>query len=103
MSNSSTEKIPVLKDLPKEFEISSNWGYKTAAYPYDKNLEAINKEDYKSVDNRFFYYCDICEGWIEGYAYQYEEDDLGPLCGRKGTVSSCIRCGHEIGFSGIVS
>ena len=93
--NPSDENIPVLENPPAGFEISNDRNYKTARIPFDQMME--------SNDTRDFYYCLHCNGWIEGIPFEHHEDDIGPLCGRRGIVSSCIRCGNEIGFSGMVS
>ena len=56
-------------------------------------------------DNRLdcMFYCQYCEGWIKGQPTEYQEDTLGPLCGRRGIASYCIRCGNEIDFYGVMS
>ncbi len=52
-----------------------------------------------------FHFCDRCGGWIEGYANQFEVNNLNSnmLAGRKGTEYFCRRCGTEIGFFGLMS
>jgi hypothetical protein len=76
--------------------------YKIARIPVKILIEMHDKgEDISSIPN--YYYCMFCEGWVEGEPYEYTENTIGPLCGRDGLVSACIRCGREIGFSGRVS
>lgn len=99
--NPSNQELQVHKELPEGF-VASDWSNpKLARIPGDVLIEGRNNG--KPLDLRTFYECRFCEGWIEGQPYEYHEDNLGPLCGRRGTTSSCIRCGHEIGFSGMVS
>lgn len=100
--NPSDNSIKVHKNLPIGFIETAGWGhFKTARKPI-KDLIDAHKAG-KDVDHRSFYHCMFCKGWIEGKPYEYREDTLGPLCGRSGSVFSCIRCGCEIGFSGMVS
>jgi hypothetical protein len=100
--NPSDTGIPVLKELPEGYSETKGWGeYKVAGYPLDKLIKEAKEG--RTADYKSFYQCRYCDGWIEGKAYEYFEDDIGPLCGRRGTVSACIRCGNEIGFSGMVS
>jgi hypothetical protein len=105
--NPSDKSIPLLKTLPERFVANGGladlggWSIKTARIPHEELIR--DKKDGKNVDHRMFYYCTHCEGWIEGHPYEYHENTIGPLSGRDGTVSSCIRCGNEIGFSGAVS
>lgn len=51
----------------------------------------------------FLHFCPSCMGWVEGKPDMLREDTSGPLCGRKGTSTSCRRCGRKIGFFGSVS
>jgi len=100
--NPSDESLPVLDKVPDGYEISKlTWSFQEARLPIDKLIE-MHKADVKFRETQF-YNCKYCKGWIEGEPYQYHEDNIGPLCGRRGTVYSCIRCGREIGFSGMVS
>jgi len=100
--NPSDNSLNVLKTLPDGFEETSGWGgFKTASRRMEDLLE--QKKQGVPLDHRMFYTCQFCKGWIEGRPYEYQENTIGPLCGRKGYVSSCIRCGNEIGFSGMVS
>lgn len=55
------------------------------------------------TDNRPYYHCPVCKGWIPGYPDTDEIDTISPLAGRRGTVELCRRCGEEIGFTGEVS
>lgn len=100
--NPSDSSLPVHKSPPGGFEILGGWGgFKTARFPFDKVIElANNKQEW---DEREFYHCRNCDGWIEGKPYEYKENSMGILCGRRGTTSSCNRCGDELGFSGMVS
>lgn len=52
-----------------------------------------------------YYFCRYCGGWIEGYPNEYRVNTMDSyrLSGRRGTESHCIRCGEQIGFSGMVS
>jgi hypothetical protein len=54
---------------------------------------------------KLYYFCSSreCDGWIEGFPNQYNENTLGPLCGRDGKVIKCKRCGYEISFIGYMS
>lgn len=49
------------------------------------------------------HFCGLCGGWIEGTMNESYEDSIGPLCGRRGTVMSCRRCGWELKFVGMYS
>lgn len=100
--NPSDSSKEVLQELPKGFIEDSGWeGFKVARLPVKVLLE--QKKSGQPIDQRQFYNCRHCKGWIEGDPYQYKESSLGPLCGRRGTTSACIRCGKEIAFSGLVS
>lgn len=100
--NPSDDKLPVLKKVPKDYEVTgADWSFQRARLPFDKLLEKYKAN--KNFKERRFYSCRYCKGWIEGEPYEYHEDDIGPLCGRRGDVFSCIRCGNEIGFCGMVS
>jgi hypothetical protein len=48
-------------------------------------------------------FCPSCKGWVEGRPYTSRVDNLGPLCGRRGTEYHCPRCGEQIAFVGMVS
>lgn len=104
--NPSNEDVPVLNELPTGF-VESTWGSpKTAKHglPIEEMIEKIKAgAKMEDFDHRCFYHCCYCKGWIEGEPYQYREDNIGPLCGRRGTAYSCQRCGHEIGFSGMMA
>lgn len=52
---------------------------------------------------RHFYECRHCKGWIEGHPHESRVNNLGPLSGRRGTEFHCVRCGHEVGFTGMMS
>lgn len=82
--------LPVLPQPPVEAVIhrAADWNA-----PYDT----------ARAPSRWFYKCRHCDGWIEGHAGSYRENTLAPLSGRSGTAYHCIRCGEEIGFSGMVS
>lgn len=102
--NPSDKNLKVHKTLPEGFKDDGLccWtSFKIARVPAAELIK--NKQSGKKLDLRNFYFCRFCEGWIEGDAYEYRENTIGPLCGRDGTVYSCIRCGHELGFSGRVS
>lgn len=100
--NPADNNVELFQTLPEGFQVAREiYGYKVGMIPFDAALSA-SKNDEK-VDSRIFYFCNYCNGWINGHPYEYHEDDIGPLCGRRGIVSSCIRCGHEIAFSGMVS
>ena len=69
-----------------------------------ENISVIGKKRAITQDGtRWFYYCRFCEGWIEGEPNAYDEDTMGPLCGRRGVASHCKRCGEEINFCGVIS
>lgn len=100
--NPSDETISVLTELPPRFEERLECGrIKTAYIPAKLLIE--DKQNGKPIDARILYHCPYCKGWIDGRPYEYRVDNIGPLCGRRGITSSCIRCGREIGFSGMVS
>ena len=99
--NPTNKTLKVHKELPPGFK-ASEWGRPTTAHIPAASL-VKDKQAGKKPDFRWFYECAYCKGWIEGRPSQYEESNLGPLCGRRGTVYSCIRCGHELGFEGIMS
>lgn len=48
-----------------------------------------------------YYKCPYCKGWIKGQPYEAREDSAGLLAGRRGVMTSCIRCGSELGFEGV--
>ena len=48
----------------------------------------------------FAHFCSQCAGWVEGMPQERNEADMGMLCGRRGVVTTCRRCGHELGFFG---
>jgi hypothetical protein len=81
-----TEEMKVLKELPEGVEVSGD--------------EAILFKDDKVFN---WHFCKRCEGWIEGRAGTQSEDTIGPLCGRRGHSTYCLRCGHEISFFGMMS
>lgn len=86
------EDIPVLKELPPGItEFPSVAGTRAALG--------------RTADGEYHRYqhCRNCDGWIEGDSEIATEHTLGPLSGRSGTVYLCRRCGHEIGFTGVVS
>jgi hypothetical protein len=100
--NPADDSIPVHETLPEGFEVVNEiYNYKVGRVPLEKVIEASEKK--LPVDTRIFYHCNYCKGWIHGHPYEYHQDDIGPLCGRRGYVSSCIRCGNEIAFCGMVS
>lgn len=87
---------------PEGFEIKGVWAnFKTARVPVKTLLE--QRDAGTEPDFREFYECKYCDGWIEGSPSSYREDNIGHLCGRRGETFSCIRCGREIGFTGMVS
>lgn len=89
--------IPVLETLPEGLNEKPCWGnYKMAETPLE---EVISKK----IPWIYYYHCHWCKGWIKGRPNEYREDTIGPLSGRRGTAFYCIRCGNEIGFSGMVS
>jgi hypothetical protein len=51
------------------------------------------------------HFCSKCEGWIPGHANSYPVNTLNPaqLAGRQGREYHCKRCGHQIGFMGLMS
>lgn len=89
--------LPVLKELPPEFEEHSFLGPKTAWTKLDLNR--------KSVGLRMMVLCHHCGGWIPGRAHEHHINNLdgSRLCGRKGTEYYCPRCAKEICFSGVMS
>ena len=99
--NTSNDGIPLLKTLPEGFVEENAWGYKVGRKPIEVLFQ--DKDNGVPIDSRIFYHCQYCEGWIEGSPSQHNEDTIGPLCGRRGTVTVCCRCTHEIGFCGMVS
>lgn len=46
------------------------------------------------------YFCERCEGWVDGRPNEYGVHTLGILCGRDGVEFHCRRCGNEIAFFG---
>lgn len=52
-----------------------------------------------------WYECRHCNGWIEGYANQFDVNtlDSSRLAGRRGTEWYCRRCGEQIAFIGLMS
>lgn len=102
--NPSDKSIKVRKKLPKGFLVDDFIStYKVAQYPIDKLIERIKEGKSKPIDTKSLYFCQHCNGWLEGIPYQYRQDNIGNRCGRRGMCSSCKRCGGEIGFSGMVS
>jgi len=77
------KEINVIKELPNGTEVRGDTAF---------------LDDGKTFKQ--WYKCERCEGWVEGEPDEYNEDTIGPLCGRRGTVTSCKRCGWEISFWG---
>lgn len=67
--------------------------------PVDESIPVLETQPSQSPS----YHCRYCNGWIMGKCNKYKEDSIGPLSGRKGTASHCIRCGTEIDFFGMYS
>jgi hypothetical protein len=67
-------------------------------------LDSLYRQ-YGIVEDKFvcFHKCKKCGGWIEGEPTEYHIDTLRPLSGRRGTEYYCRRCGHQIGFIGMMS
>ena len=80
--------------------------YLSRGYP-EATIDPAVIEKAEDLDHRvlMYYHCPHCEGWIAGEPNQYHENTLvaGQLGGRSGDVYYCRRCGHEIGFVGMVS
>ena len=95
-------------------------------FEYPKKPELIvHKEPPPDTDDRFsfgyksrwsvrsatcqyktYFFCHHCGGWIEGEPHENEVNTMSPshpLSGRRGWEFYCLRCGGEIGFSGMVS
>jgi hypothetical protein len=86
--------------------------FQTVWVPLEKPPKVVKKlPDGAEVEGRCeahlgdkeWHKCSMCKGWVEGRAGQRREDSMGILCGRRGRVTYCQRCGHEIGFFGMVS
>jgi hypothetical protein len=83
-------ELPVVKELPSEFERRFYKHEACTRYP----------ESLKFMTN-----CHHCGGWVPGQAHEHRVNTLdgSRLCGRKGTEYYCPRCGKEIHFSGMMS
>lgn len=89
-------ELPVLKELPQEFEVRA----------FLHSFEAWTKIDVIKKDKlRFMTLCKACGGWVEGQAHQHQVNDLdgSRLCGRKGVEFYCPRCAKQIHFEGVMS
>lgn len=84
--------LHVLSELPD--------GYSTGNYSL---LSMIGIREARKGFTENMYFCDRCNGWIKGYPNEYKVDNLGLLSGRHGTEYYCLRCGHEMGFMGVMS
>jgi len=97
--------IPGTKDvLPEGFEKWFNHSLIKAKIR-EKLLSphgTVDDED-RVKESDHLHFCPICKGWVEGKPDQHQEDTMGPMCGRRGNVTSCRRCGWEIDFNGSVS
>jgi hypothetical protein len=80
------QALPVLKELPAGAQATET---EASLLDGDKVL--------------FWHKCQYCDGWIPGMAFEAQENTLGPMSGREGIVYYCLRCGNEIGFSGVQS
>lgn len=90
-------ELPVLKELPPEFELC-----------FSSSFEAWTRLQFldgKADKLRFMTACHYCGGWVEGKPYEHRVNTLdgSRLCGRKGTEYYCPRCAKEIHFSGMMS
>ena len=88
----TNEDLEVLDKMPENIDLEG--------YVLDNEGKFVYGNDGKRIS---YYYCEWCEGWILGHPNRYKEDTLAPLAGRRGTVESCIKCGNEIDFFGVVS
>jgi hypothetical protein len=84
--------LPVLKEPPEGVEEGLSFGHKSLRTRYPAPFKQ-------------WFYCQHCEGWIEGEPHENEVNNLDGrrLAGRKGTEFWCIRCARQIGFSGMMS
>jgi predicted RNA-binding Zn-ribbon protein involved in translation (DUF1610 family) len=69
---------------------------------HETDFAAVVKQIFDMENGDVWHFCPKCDGWIRGKPNQFEENTLGPLCGRQGTTSHCARCGYEINFSGMM-
>lgn len=85
--------VQVFKDLPENY-------IEEPRYFLNKSFRIAKTAKYS-----FAYFCNHkeCKGWILELPNEYEENTIGILSGRKGTVFYCVRCGNEIGFEGMYS
>jgi len=82
---SSGPELGVLKDLPR--------GVQELRYSKPRRAAGSNQ--------RQWYFCPECNGWIFGPPYiQTESDSEAFMDGRVGRVTRCRRCGAELSFTG---
>lgn len=91
----SDMSLPVLKELPD--------GVTEESFTLGVVREASGKPTEEGWPH--YHFCPHCNGWIEGYPNEFPVNTFAPqhLAGRKGTEYFCRRCGHEIGFLGLMS
>ena len=83
---SSGPELGVLRDLPR--------GVQELRYSKPRRAAGSN--------NRQWYFCDACGGWILGAPFiQTESDSESFMEGRVGRVTRCRRCGEELSFTGV--
>lgn len=76
--------------LPDGFAIDNDW---SRPYPVYARISPY----------QLIYYCEYCKLYIDGEPHKMHVDDMGPLCGRRGTAYFCRVCESELGFTGKVS
>jgi|GEM_PF-4159281 len=88
--------MEVFKELPEDGIETNFSGWPKPQYR-KMNLEELYDQ------NRYYYYCPNCQGFIKGTMAQKRIDTLRPLAGRRGTEYSCRKCRSNLGFEGMVS
>lgn len=96
-------ELPVLKELPPEFEEKEFLGGPKRAWTSIAWAKAqiVAGKDHKM---RFMTFCNHCGGWVEGEPHKNELcTPLRGLAGRQGTEYYCPRCAKYLTFSGLMS
>lgn len=90
------KEIEVIQELPEGVTIYGG-GLNSCRMAYfdDKSWYECKKPYEDSVIG--------CGGWIEGRYETTKDDTIDILCGRKGRVHRCRKCGKEVGFDGSFS
>ena len=102
------EWVEPKKSLKLKVHIELPSGYlevdKNSSISRQYRMASIGGEPF-AIPDKSLHFCDKCNGWINGWPNDYEINTLDGrrLAGRRGTEYHCARCGHKIGFFGMMS